>query len=206
MRVANQIGMEAVAETAIAFHVVDNMPLVLPAALGAVDTTVLREAGAYAGLAAGGRQVMPTLIDSVQDRDGHVVWRAPGLGLRQDCEDPTQPPELTDHAQADRRSAERLSAQPMMQGVVQRGTGTPAGAGLDRQIAGKTGTSQDFQDAWFAGFTPDLVTVVWVGFDKPDKPRQQRDRRRRRGPDLARLHGGRAEGPAGADLPGARRA
>ena len=75
----------AVANTAIAFHMVDNMPRVLPAALGAVDTTVLREAGAYASLDAGGREVVPTLIDSVQDRDGHVVWRPAGLacaGLR----------------------------------------------------------------------------------------------------------------------------
>jgi penicillin-binding protein 1A len=55
----------------------------------------------------------------------------------------------------------------MMQSVVQHGTGTAAGKGLDRAIAGKTGTSQDFNDAWFGGFTPDLVTVVWVGFDNP---------------------------------------
>ena len=55
----------------------------------------------------------------------------------------------------------------MMEGVVTRGTGVPAGQGLDRAIAGKTGTGQDFQDNWFAGFTPDLVTVVWIGFDTP---------------------------------------
>ncbi|HEY1412091.1 MAG TPA: penicillin-binding transpeptidase domain-containing protein, partial [Rhodopila sp.] len=55
----------------------------------------------------------------------------------------------------------------MMEGVVQRGTGMPAGKGLNRPIAGKTGTTQDFADAWFAGFTPDLVTVVWVGYDTP---------------------------------------
>ena len=55
----------------------------------------------------------------------------------------------------------------MMQGVVQRGTGVPAGKGLNRPIAGKTGTTQDFTDAWFSGFTPDLVTTVWVGFDNP---------------------------------------
>ena len=55
----------------------------------------------------------------------------------------------------------------MMQGVVQRGTGVPAGKGLNRPIAGKTGTTQDFTDAWFSGFTPDLVTAVWVGFDNP---------------------------------------
>ena len=81
LRVAQQVGMEAIAQNAIAFHVVDNMPRVLPAAIGAVDTTVMRMAGAYAGLDEGGREVIPTLIDSVQDRDGHVVWRPAGSGL-----------------------------------------------------------------------------------------------------------------------------
>jgi penicillin-binding protein 1A len=51
--------------------------------------------------------------------------------------------------------------------VVKYGTGVPAVVGLDRPIAGKTGTSQDYNDAWFSGFTPDLVTIVWVGFDTP---------------------------------------
>ncbi|NVN12283.1 penicillin-binding transpeptidase domain-containing protein, partial [Nguyenibacter vanlangensis] len=55
----------------------------------------------------------------------------------------------------------------MMEDVIRQGTGKPAGDGIDRPIAGKTGTSQDFNDAWFAGFSPDIVTVVWVGFDAP---------------------------------------
>ena len=55
----------------------------------------------------------------------------------------------------------------MMQGVTTRGTGAKVVAGLDHPIAGKTGTTQDFTDAWFSGFTPDLVTTVWVGFDNP---------------------------------------
>ena len=92
LRVAQQVGMQAVADNAIAFHMVDSMPRVLPAALGAVDTTVLREAGAYASLAAGGREVVPTLIDSVQDRDGHVVQRSPGLDCA-NCGDPAKPPD-----------------------------------------------------------------------------------------------------------------
>ena len=50
---------------------------------------------------------------------------------------------------------------------MQRGTGVPAGAGLNHPIAGKTGTTQEFADAWFSGFTADLVTVVWVGYDNP---------------------------------------
>ncbi|HEY4174581.1 MAG TPA: transglycosylase domain-containing protein, partial [Rhodopila sp.] len=166
LRVAQQIGMQSIADTAIAFHEVDSMPRVLPAALGAVETTVLREAGAYASIDAGGREVLPTFIDSVQDPDGHVVMRAPGLDCS-DCSDASKPPDLNNtHPQiADPDSTFQLIT--MMEGVAQRGTGEPVTKGLNRPIAGKTGTTQDFADAWFAGFTPDLVTVVWVGYDNP---------------------------------------
>jgi penicillin-binding protein 1A len=165
VRVAQRVGMDAVARTAIAFHEVESMPKVLPAALGAVDTTVLREAGAYASLAMGGREVVPTLIDSVQDRDGHVIWRDPGLALG--GADPKQPPAIMDARRqiADPESTAQVLL--MLEGVVQNGTGVPVVRGLNRPIAGKTGTSQDYNDAWFAGFTPDLVTVVWVGYDTP---------------------------------------
>ena len=164
VRLADKVGMQAVAQNAVAFHVVDGMPLVLPASLGAVETTVLRQASAYAGLAMGGREVLPSLVDSVQDRDGHVVWHAAGVEC-QGCADPTKPPVLVDTRKqiADPQSVFQLVT--MMQGVVQRGTGYAAGAGLNRPIAGKTGTSQDSNDAWFVGFTADLVTAVWVGFD-----------------------------------------
>jgi penicillin-binding protein 1A len=166
LRVAQRVGMQAVADTAIAFHEVDNMPRVLPAALGAVQTTVLKEAGAYASLDAGGREVLPTLIDSVQDRDGQVVWR-PSSQDCADCAGPANPPQVTDNRKqiADPQSVFQLVT--MMQGVVQRGTGAPVAKDLGRPIAGKTGTTQDFSDAWFGGFTPDLVTVVWVGYDAP---------------------------------------
>jgi penicillin-binding protein 1A len=55
----------------------------------------------------------------------------------------------------------------LLTGVVQRGTGTRAGAGLNRPVAGKTGTTNDYVDNWFVGFTPDLVVAVWLGFDEP---------------------------------------
>jgi penicillin-binding protein 1A len=165
VRVAQHIGMDAVARTAIGMHLFDSMPRVLPAALGAVETTVLREAGAYASIDEGGLEVVPSLVDSVQDRDGHVVWRP--TSLMAGAGDSSQPPTLTDPRQrlADPESA--IQVVKMMEGVVQYGTGIPAVEGLNRPIAGKTGTSQDYNDAWFAGFTPDLVTVVWVGFDSP---------------------------------------
>jgi penicillin-binding protein 1A len=164
VRLAEKVGMDAVAQNAIAFHVVDGMPKVLPAALGAVETTVLRQASAYAGLAMGGKEGLPSLVDSVQDRSGKVIWRAQGVECR-GCDDPSKPPVLVDARKqiADPQSVFQLVT--MMQGVVARGTGFVAGAGLNKPIAGKTGTSQDFNDAWFVGFTADLVTAVWVGFD-----------------------------------------
>ncbi len=164
LRVARQIGMDAVAETALAFHEVDAMPRVLPAALGAVQTTVLKEAGAYAGLDEGGREVIPTLIDSVQDRDGHVVWRPSAIDCG-NCGDPAAPPQITDQRKVVADPPSVFQIVTMMQGVATRGTGFPVTNGLGHPIAGKTGTSQDFTDAWFSGFTPDLVTTVWVGFD-----------------------------------------
>ncbi|HET6309294.1 MAG TPA: PBP1A family penicillin-binding protein [Rhodopila sp.] len=166
LRVAQQVGMQAIADNAVAFHMVDSMPRVLPAALGAVETTVLREAQAYASFASGGREIVPSFIDSVQDPDGHVVMRASGLDCTA-CNDASNPPALTDNRPqiADPDSVFQLVT--MMQGVVQRGTGTPAVKGLNRPIAGKTGTTQDFADAWFTGFTPDMVTAVWVGYDNP---------------------------------------
>jgi len=166
LRIAQNIGMQAVADTAIAFHLVDQMPRVLPAALGAVETTVLREAAAFAAFAAGGAEVLPTLIDSVQDRNGHVVWRAPAVACP-NCEDPARPPMLEDTRRQIADPASVFQLVTMLQGAVQRGTGTRAAQGLNRPIAGKTGTTQDYSDVWFTGFTPDLATAVWVGFDTP---------------------------------------
>ena len=166
IRVARQVGMDAVAETAAAFHMNDSMPHVLPAALGAVTTTPMREAGAYASIAAGGKEVVPTLIDSVQDRTGAVIFRSEPA-VCNGCGNPASPPELTDPRKqiADPQSVYQLIN--MMQGVVRRGTGYAAGKGLNRPIGGKTGTSQEFTDAWFSGFTADLATTVWIGFDNP---------------------------------------
>ena len=165
VRLADKVGIDAVAQNAMAFHVVDSMPRVLPAALGAVETTVFRQAAAYAGLAMGGKEVRPSLVDTIQDRSGKVIWRPSAFDC-QGCDDPARPPTILDRRRqiADPQSVFQLVT--MMQGVVAKGTGFAAGAGLNRAIAGKTGTSQDAKDAWFVGFTPDLVTAVWVGYDE----------------------------------------
>jgi penicillin-binding protein 1A len=169
IRLAQQVGIGAVADTAGRFGVIPNMPRLLAMSLGAGETTVLRQAAAYASFVNGGRQVSPTLIDTVQDRHGRLVWRTDARGCPRCDAEPTAagPPRLTD----DRRQVtDPIAAYQMvslLQGVVQRGTGGRAGAGLNRPVAGKTGTTDDFKDNWFVGFTPELVVAVWVGHDEP---------------------------------------
>jgi penicillin-binding protein 1A len=164
VRVAQKLGMGQIAKTAAAFHFHDSLPKVISAALGSVETTPIREAGAYAGLAMEGVEVTPTVIDSVQDRNGRVVWRPHPLDCP-GCQDPNKPPEIIDMRP---RIADPYSVRTlidMMEAVVTGGTGRAAGEGFKRPIAGKTGTTQDYTDAWFSGYTPDLVTTVWIGKD-----------------------------------------
>jgi penicillin-binding protein 1A len=169
LHLAARIGLPAVAKTAQDFGVVDHMPLIYPAVLGAMDTTMLRLATAYADFSQMGRQVTPSFIDRVEDATGHVIYRAPEVGCA-NCTNaaPDQPPQLAYSGPqlADQQSVSQLVT--MMQGVMTRGTGRVADLGLQGWTpAGKTGTTEDFQDAWFTGFTPTRLTSVWVGFDNP---------------------------------------
>lgn len=165
IRLAETVGLAAVADSARRFGVIPNMLQVPSMALGAGETTVARQAAAYAAFANGGRYVTPTVIDSVQDREGKVIFRADA----RDCtacrgEEPTEPPLLPDIRReiTDRASAYQMTS--FLQGAILRGTGGRANLG-GRPVAGKTGTTNDYLDAWFVGFTPDLVTAVWIGND-----------------------------------------
>ncbi|NMJ41939.1 PBP1A family penicillin-binding protein [Roseomonas sp. JC162] len=170
VRLAQQVGMDAVADSAARFGVIPNMPRYLAMSLGAGETTVMRMAAGYAAFVNGGVEVTPTLIDSVQDRRGRVVWRADRRTCAGCAGGPEgQPPELVDPQR--RQVTDPIAAYQMvslLQGVVARGTGQSAiGDRLGRPVAGKTGTTDDYKDNWFVGFTPDIVVAVWMGFDDP---------------------------------------
>jgi penicillin-binding protein 1A len=168
IRLAQQVGMPAVADTANRFGVIPNMQRVLAMSLGAGETTVLRQAAGYASFVNGGRQVVPTLIDSVQDRQGRLVWRTDARECAGCGGEPgNTPPRLTETRRQITDPVTAFQMTSLLQGVVQRGTGGRAGAGLNRPVAGKTGTTDDYKDNWFVGFTPDLVVAVWVGYDEP---------------------------------------
>jgi len=170
VRLAQTIGMDKVVDVAKKFGVVDDMPEQLSMALGAADVTLLRMTAAYAIFVNGGKKVVPTLIDRVQDRHGKTIFRhdvRPCEGCRVDEVPATfTVPEIPDAREqvADPRIAYQIVS--MLEGVVQRGTGQKIKV-LGRPLAGKTGTTNDSFDTWFIGFSPDLVVGVYVGFDEP---------------------------------------
>ncbi|TCD14633.1 penicillin-binding protein 1A [Oricola cellulosilytica] len=169
VRLARDMGMPIVAEYAERFGIYDDMLPVLAMALGSGETTVLRMVSAYSVIANGGRSIEPSLIDRVQDRYGRTVYRHDQRGcegcnasqwLQQD------EPQLVDNREQVLDPMTAFQITSMMEGVVQRGTATLLRE-LGRPLAGKTGTTNDEKDAWFIGFTPNMVTGVYIGYDQP---------------------------------------
>ncbi|MEY5011016.1 MAG: hypothetical protein RLZZ253_2155, partial [Verrucomicrobiota bacterium] len=149
VRVGNMAGIESVAKLgeSVGFRKVPRKPV---AYLGALEGTALEVAGAYGALANGGVYRKPYLIERVEDESGEVIYK--------------------------QRASERRVMDPGvawmvtsgLRQVLQRGTAASAKElGFDRVAAGKTGTTNDYRDAWFAGYTSSLTCAVWVGLDRP---------------------------------------
>jgi len=169
-RLGQVVGLDKVAEYVERFGVMDHMPLQYAMLLGAGETTPLRLVTAYSMIVNGGKRVAPVFVDRIQDRDGKTVFRADSRPCG-DCVTNSwngqAPPELPDtRAQViDPGTAYQMVS--ILQGVVERGTGTAVKA-VGKPLAGKTGTTNDYQDNWFVGFAPDLAVGVYVGFDNPE--------------------------------------
>jgi penicillin-binding protein 1A len=168
VRAANQTGMDKVTRLARILGVGD-YPNYLAIALGAGDTTVLKMTNAFAIIANQGRQVKPTLVDYVQDRNGKVIYRAdtrPCEGCNApdwDGKPMPRPPLRT------KQLLDPLTAYQMvhiLEGVVQRGTAVVL-RDLNRPLFGKTGTTSGPTNVWFVGGTPQIVAGMYMGFDHP---------------------------------------
>ncbi|MBR0963047.1 penicillin-binding protein 1A [Bradyrhizobium diazoefficiens] len=170
VRLAQDIGMPLIGEYARRFGVYDELPNYLSYALGAGETTAMRMVTAYSMLANGGRRVKPTLIDRIQDRYGHTIFKhdqrecrgcdAPG-GWKNQAE-----PQLIDRREQVLDSMTAYQITELMEGVVQAGTATVVKE-VGKPIAGKTGTTNEAKDAWFVGFSPDVAVAIYMGYDKP---------------------------------------
>lgn len=146
VRLAQAAGPKAVVSTAHRLGITEDLKPELSLALGSAEVTLLELTSAYAPFANGGSAILPYAITQVSGRDGAVIYQrqADAIGRV-----------ITDQHVA--------TMNTMMQGVIEGGTGAAAKFGFP--AAGKTGTSSDFRDAWFVGFTADFVTGVWVGND-----------------------------------------
>ncbi|MBS0385659.1 MAG: transglycosylase domain-containing protein [Proteobacteria bacterium] len=169
-RVAYQLGPDRVLQYGQRLGVLSqNQIAVFSLALGAGETSLLRMTTAYGMFVNGGHWIQPIMIDRIQDRTGHSIFRRD----QRPCPDCNAewhgqaPPVLADTRQQVLDPVTAYQIVSMAQGVVERGTAATAVGSLGIPLAGKTGTTSDFKDAWFIGFSPDLVVGVWTGFDRP---------------------------------------
>ena len=169
VRLAQDVGMPLIGEYAKRFGIYDSLPPYLSYALGAGETTVMRMVTAYSMFANGGRRIKATLIDRIQDRYGHTIYKHDERECR-GCDaggwKGQAEPSLVDRREQviDPMTAYQITS--MMEGVVQRGTATTVRE-VGKPIAGKTGTTNDEKDVWFIGFSPDVAVGVYLGYDKP---------------------------------------
>ncbi len=169
VRLASEIGLDKVSAIGERLGMYDKLPAYESMALGAGDTTLMRMAVAYAEVVNGGRQVHPVMFDRIQNRYGKTVYRTDQRACTNcmaEWKRGTEPPMLADERAQVLDPITAYQVVSILEGVVQRGTGTTIRS-VGKPVAAKTGTTNDQFDAWTMGFSPDLVAGVWIGFDQP---------------------------------------
>jgi penicillin-binding protein 1A len=153
VKLGMEIGEQAVVGMAAEFGLTTRIPLVPSIHIGSADVVPLEMIAAYTAFANLGTRTVPTAILRVEDRGGRIVWQ----------------PQIRGEQVMDREHAWLMT--DALRDVVRHGTAFSAVAarGFSVPAGGKTGTTNDGFDVWFIGFTPDLVTGMWIGFDQPKK-------------------------------------
>ncbi len=169
-RLALLVDMKKIKKYGENFGIYDDLPNLLSMSLGAGETTLLRLTTAYAMIVNGGKKISPIIIDRVQDRRGKTVLKN-DLRKCKNCKennfkDLSIIPNLIDDRKQLTDPGSAYQMVSMLRGAVTRGTGKLVNK-LDKTLAGKTGTTNSNQDAWFIGFSSDLAVGVYVGFDYP---------------------------------------
>ena len=169
VRIAADVTMEKVVEYARKFGTTEKMLPVLANALGSTESTVVRMVQAYSTFVNGGKRVVPTLVDRIQDRHGKTIYRHDKRaceGCNAETWQDQEEPLIASDAEPilDPRTAFQITH--MLEGVVERGTAMVAKS-VGVPLAGKTGTTNDYKDAWFVGYSPNLSVGIYIGFDQP---------------------------------------
>ena len=169
IRLAQMIGIESIVGKAKKLNISDDLDPLLSIALGAGETTLERLTIAYAMLVNGGKKISPSLIDRVQNRNGETIEKQDDricTNCKMDDINDSLEPKIIDSREQIINPVNAYQIVSMLEGAVLRGTGKKVSV-IKKPLAGKTGTTNDSNDAWFIGFSPDLVVGVYVGFDTP---------------------------------------
>jgi penicillin-binding protein 1A len=146
LKLADRVGMKKVIEVAHQFGITSSIPAFLPVALGAVEVTLKEQVAAYAAFPNDGLRISPRLVRKVTDAEGSTIEESN--------------PEVSEATSA--KTARTMMV--FLREVTSSGTGAAAKA-LNHPLGGKTGTTSDFTDAWFLGFSPSVTCGTWVGYD-----------------------------------------
>ena len=169
VRVSQNLGLEKILKLSQDLDIYYDIPELLSVSLGSAETTLLNITSAYASFVNGGKKIKPILIERIQDRRGKTIFNSDTRECagcdRLSAESDNLPIIKNNHKQVfSEETAYQMTS--ILQGVVQRGTGKKL-RDLDVPLAGKTGTTNNNYDAWFIGFSSNLVIGVYIGFDNP---------------------------------------
>ncbi len=165
IRILDDIGIDYAIDYASRFGFKkSSLPRTLSLALGSLSASPMELTRAYAVLANGGFKIEPYLIHHITDSDGHTLLQA-NPAIAADKQDGAQKPNLLAPRVVDSETAFLINSALL--GVIQNGTAQAAKSLQRPDLAGKTGTTNEQVDAWFAGYTPNLVATVWIGYDTP---------------------------------------
>ncbi len=169
VRIAKILGLEEILNLSKQLNIYEEIPELLSVSLGAAETTLINLSSAYAPFINGGKKIEPNLISRIQDRRGRTIFQPKKrkcIGCDKFINEKTELPEI--ESTSERVISEETAYQmtSILQGAVKRGTAKKLRA-LKVPLAGKTGTTNNNFDAWFIGFSSNLVVGVYVGFDNP---------------------------------------
>ncbi len=169
VRIAQEIGVDKVAKFSKQLKIYENPEELISMSLGSAETTLLKLTSAYCSFVNGGKLIQPILVDRIQDSEGITIYNSEKRECK-NCKEISYLSKNLPKVEDDfpRVFSEQTAYQitSILEGVIKRGTGKKL-RDLNLDIAGKTGTTNDNTDAWFIGYTSNLVIGVYVGFDEP---------------------------------------
>ena len=169
VRIAKILGIDKILELSKKLNIYDEIPELLSVSLGAAETTLINLTSAYAPFVNGGKKIEPTLISRIQDRRGKTIFQSKNMQC-QGCDkfivDTNSLPKIKNNNEQVISEETAYQMTSILSGAVERGTAKKLKT-LKVPIAGKTGTTNDNYDAWFIGFSSNLIIGVYIGFDNP---------------------------------------